>query len=149
MKVGLIAPDDVTTVWLLAAPHLEKSVPHSGGRYTLEDMYKQLLSGEQHLWLVSDKPGQTVAAFTTRVLTYPSLKVLSCQFCGGLNRMDEWIDAVDDILNRFAADAGCTAIEMTGRPGWTRKLPELWFEEYRTYRRPVTDASISARPPPA
>jgi hypothetical protein len=136
MIIGIVSPTLAQSRWDLFAPMLDKSVPYSGGRYELKDMFDQIQSGEQHLWLVSDgeKP---LAAFTTRIIHYPQFKALSCQFCGGENRMDEWIDDADTILARFAQDGGCAAIEMTGRAGWSRKLPDPWFEEFRIYRRPV------------
>src|SRR6478609_8784585 len=138
MRIGIVAPSDASLVWTLAGPLLEKSTEWSGGRYDLNAIYEQIKSGEQTLWLVSERPREPIAAFTTRVLVYPLVTVLSCQFCGGQNRMDEWIVQCDEILNRFARDAGCTMIELAGRAGWSRKLPEPWLEEARLYRRSVT-----------
>ncbi len=147
IKIGLIAPSDAGLVWSLAASLLELAVPYSGGRYTLEDMYDQISRGDQLLWLVAENPRQPIAAFTTRVVEYPSSKSLSCQFCGG-ERMDEWISQCDDLLARFAKDAGCDFIELTGRPGWSRKLPTPWAEEFRLYRRPIDVAPVLDRTPP-
>lgn len=143
MKIGLVAPSDAGVVWTVAKPLLELSVPYSGGRYTIEDMYEDISRGNQHLWLIAtdENPREPIAAFTTRIIEYPSLKVLSCQFCGG-EGLPDWIDAVDDILARFARDGGCSDIEMTGRPGWSRVLPEQWRTEFTLYRRPVLNDQL-------
>lgn len=138
MDIGMATPDQASKLWDLVGPMLDKSVPYSGGRYSLVDMFNQIMSGEQFLWLVTESDN-LVAAFTTRVVSYPRFRALSCQFCGGDNRMDEWIEQADEILHNFAKDGDCTILEMTGRPGWARKLPEPWAEEFRLYRRPVND----------
>lgn len=152
MRIGLVAPSDAALVWNLAKPFLEKSMPYSGGRYDIDAMYEQIRQGTQQLWMIADEDARNpIAAFTTRVIEYPRLKTLSCQFCGG-HGVRDWAEQVDDLLNNIAREFGCTAIEMTGRKGWTRVLPSSWKEEFILYRREVTSAELpppqSDEPPP-
>lgn len=124
-------------VWGFAKPMLERAVAVSNGRMTIDKLHDQIRSGSQHLWLIAENTRHPVAAFTTRIVDYPEGKMLNVQFLGG-ERMAEWVNQVDDLLNRVAIDAGCTmGIELTGRKGWKRALPSTWSEEFTSFRRPV------------
>jgi hypothetical protein len=108
--------------------------PYSGGRYRVNDMFRDCCSGLQHLWVVLDGE-DVVAAATTRFTEYPTGRMLSAQFCGG-SRLSEWIDDIDKAFSSFADQNNCMlGVEFTGRHGWEKVLPDKWRKEFVVYRR--------------
>ena len=39
--------------------------------------------------------------------------------------MSEWVPALDNVLERWGRDHGCSGIELTGRKGWLRVLDKV------------------------
>lgn len=85
-----------------------------------EDMEKQVLAGEQLLWLaVSDK---IEAAATTKL----SHNVCTLVACSGENR-SRWLPLLEEI-EAYARDEGCRCVRIFGRKGWQRVLTNYRVE---------------------
>ena len=52
LKVSLILPEHINVFWPKVKDLLKKSVKFTYGRYTLDDIYDVLVSGEYQLWVV-------------------------------------------------------------------------------------------------
>ena len=117
----MVPPDYVINVWAEVAPILSRALKTAEGRYTIADLFEECCGGGQTLWIAFDDQKRIVGALTTRVVNYPSRKMLSGQFCGG-TRMAEWQDQMLRILDIWAKDNDCSGFVMTGRYGWERIL---------------------------
>jgi len=66
MEVSLVDPDYLHLIWDEASTILGKSIGTAHGRYSMDHIEHEILSGEQHLWLVFDDDKKVITALTTR-----------------------------------------------------------------------------------
>ena len=76
-------------VWGDVVKVLNKSVETSGGKFHIDDIYRDIDNGLLGLWLVLDKK-DVVAAITTRIIQYPGRRAMALDWVGG-TRMAEWL----------------------------------------------------------
>lgn len=75
------------------------------------------------LWVAHDgQKAQAVAV--TEIVSYPTgLLACGCVLMAGENAK-EWLPAMKQELEAYAAARGCALSEMGGRKGWQRLLPD-------------------------
>ncbi len=130
MEVTLVDPGYLDLIWDEASAVLGRSIKTAHGRYSMDHIAHEILSGEQHLWLVFDGDKNVTSALTTKFVSYPGKRLLAGQFLGGENIM-LWRDQMLETLERWALDNDCDGMEMTGRRGFERVLgPHGWTPEY-------------------
>jgi hypothetical protein len=134
MQVSLIHPDYVSGCWEEVEPLLAKSISTAHGRYTMDDILREVVNFHQHLWIVFDEK-EIIAALTTRFMDYPRKRILAGQFLGG-TRIMRWRDDMLVTLEKWAKDNNCTGLEMTGRNGFEKVLaPHGWTPEYVVFEK--------------
>lgn len=112
--------DIVPAIWRDAEPLIRQALRHSDGRYGTTDIRQCLLNGEMHLWLVME--GAIKATVITQTLQFPRKKIGLIFLTAG-NDMAGWIHLLKDIERCMKAQ-GCAAVELYGRPGWQKVLPD-------------------------
>jgi hypothetical protein len=115
MSVDLccVDPKDVDQVWPYAGGLIRSAVERTG-LSDFADIEKDVMSGDQLLWLViSDK---IEAAGTTHL----SRGVCTITACGG-HLMDRWVK-LHSRIEKYAKDEGCHTVRLYGRKGWQRVL---------------------------
>jgi hypothetical protein len=138
LHFSVVPPQVVDAVWPQAKELLTKAVDSSLGVYDIDSVYVGLMSGEYVLWVVLEDTGP-IAAITTRVCDYPNGRGLALDWIGG-ERMSEWLPMVQEVMERYAKDNGCTHIEGYGRKAWGRWLQKYgWKPAYIAYRMELTD----------
>ena len=126
----------VDIVWGDVSGLLYKAIETSGGKYHIDDIYRNITEGYYNLWLIVDnKDGEKViAALTTRIIWYPNRKAMAMDWIGG-KRMMEWLPKAMEILKDYAKDCGCSHLEGYGRKAWSKVLKKYnWEPEYIAYR---------------
>lgn len=118
MNLYGIPPEQLEEVWETVAPLLAESVKYCDGKWTLADVKESIEKLDAQLFLVVDQGIK--AAVVTQIHNYPSKRVLTILFLGG-HDMREWLH-LSSVLERWAKEAGCQAMEVWGRPGWERVL---------------------------
>jgi hypothetical protein len=121
IQVSLVPADHVPAVWDRVVELLEPAVIVTNGRYTVDDVFLELMIGHLTLWIAFDDDSQIIGCEVTKVVDYPSRQVLCSIFTAG-NGMREWREPMMALLIRYARDVGCTAIEGQGRPGWIKLM---------------------------
>lgn len=112
--IGGVPPERMMQVWDRAEPILARVVkPQSG--YTLETLLTELQFGSMQLWVIGDFQGVVV----TQIKTPPVGPCLWVQFMAG-DHMNEWLDDWKEVMEAFARERGCIAIEFAGRKGWNK-----------------------------
>lgn len=138
LTVTAVPPAVVDVVWPDVAPMLEKAIATADGRYSLESVYNEFVSGALALWVVLDD-ARPIAALTTRVVDFPCKRVLSVDWIAG-SRMAEWLPQTNAIFRDYAKSYGCRQIEGRGRKGWLRELTKHgWELDYMAYRMELND----------
>jgi len=125
-------------VWADAAPLLAKAVETSGGRYTIDSVYKSISGRHLALWLVMENT-TPIAALTTRVVQLPTMRALAVDWLGG-TRMKEWLPLITETLKQYAKDSSCAELHGYGRRAWSRWLePHGWRQDHIVYSMELND----------
>ena len=135
MKAHLLDPDDVEYVWDKVEPILARVVSRSEGELETEDILDLVTEGRIQLWIFAEVK-EIIAALVTQIITYPQKKVLRLVSLAGedFNKFKHFLDMVQS----FAIRKGCTALELWGRKGWKKLLPE-WKSEYIVYTKDIRE----------
>lgn len=135
---GTIPLPLLDTVWPDVERLLGRSVGTARGKFAMEDIRQDILSGHLVLWLVVDgtKP---IAAITTRIIAYPQRHAMAMDWIGG-TRMNEWLGLAMKTIKDYAVANGCLHLEGYGRKAWGRVLERYgWKPEYIAYRMELVD----------
>jgi len=116
VPIGGVMPEQLLTVWPKVEPILARVVKPQTG-YDLESVLTGLQLGMMQLWVIGD----FLAVVVTTIQTRPLHNVLFMQFVAGTD-MDSWLDDWITLVDEFARQQGCAAIEFGGRKGWNRRL---------------------------
>ena len=86
------------------------------------------------LWIAVDRsePERIEAVCVTEIVSYPRERRCGLVFCAG-DESGRWLHHLDAIAD-WARGQGCAALELQGRPGWERRLPE-WKKTHVLLRK--------------
>ena len=139
LRISLVPHEAVRLVWKDVDRVLNKSVATVKDKSDMIDILDGVFDGTYALWVVLDEDDSIVAAFTTRLIVYPSRRALALDWVGG-TRMKEWADQMIDTMRQYAREVGCEHLEGYGRKGWGRFLEKYGFyPEYIAYRMELSD----------
>ena len=131
MKARIIQPEDVAYVWEEVAPLLDTVKEHTEGELETDDFLEPLTHGDMQLWIATE--GSTVhGVMVTQLVPYPQKKILRVISLAGDNF--EELRGFQEMIEAFAVKTGCTALEMWGRKGWKKLLPD-WEDTYVVYTK--------------
>ena len=131
MKARIIQPEDVAYVWEEVAPLLDTVKEHTEGELETDDFLEPLTHGDMQLWIATE--GSTVhGVMVTQLVPYPQKKILRIISLAGDNF--EELRGFQEMIEAFAVKTGCTALEMWGRKGWKKLLPD-WEDTYVVYTK--------------
>ena len=103
--------------------YLGRALDEGNGEYALGDIRKSLLTGANQLWVVM-LAGEVVGACVTEIIRYPKRKSCFVRFFSAEDGLREsWLDHLD-IIEAWAKERGCDAVEVSGREGWKRVLKD-------------------------
>ena len=117
--------EDVEFIWSQVAPLLSKALDET---YTIDDIYKGLIKDRMQLF-ISWNDDRVESAVVTEIAQYPQSKVLRYFLAGGTN-LENWLERIQTIIEKFAKKENCTHLEVAGRKGWVRKLKGFKVKAY-------------------
>jgi len=131
LKAQIVQPEDVAYIWDQVAPLLEKVKEHSEGEAEPDDFLEALTHGDMQLWIVTEDK-EIIVALVTQIVSYPQKKILRLISLAGedFNKFKHFLDMVQS----FAIKTGCTGLELWGRKGWKKLLPD-WESNYIVYSK--------------
>jgi hypothetical protein len=91
-------------------------------RGSLQGLLDDIELEAAQLWSVSDDEGGSVALLVTRIFERELCCTFEIQICVGSGLRD-WLHLLPE-LEQHARNLGCKMVEMIGRPGWQRVLPQ-------------------------
>ena len=118
MYVSGIPSSRITDVWDKCKEYIELGNNKSKQEMNIEDIYEKLLVAEMQLWIVYDEDANIMK--TCRIVTL-----------GGKD-MDIWVEQFLDILEEWAIDNDCVAMETACRKGFIKKLEKFGYEHTYT-----------------
>ena len=134
-KAHLLQPEDVAYIWEDVAPMLARVTSHTEGELEPDDFIEPLTHGEMQLWIVIEDK-EIIAALITKVIPYPQKKVLRLISLAGedFNKFKDFISMVES----FAIRSECSSLEMWGRKGWKKLLPD-WKDSYIVFTKDIKE----------
>jgi hypothetical protein len=132
LKAGLISPEDAVKIWDRVGPMLQKVVDHTEGELQPEDFLDNIVNKYMHLWLAVED-ADILMAMVTQIIEYPRRKTLRIIALSGKN-FKETHSQFNDMIESFAIQAGCSGLELWGRKGWKKMLPD-WESNYIVFTK--------------
>ncbi|MDC1406059.1 hypothetical protein N8314_00730 [Akkermansiaceae bacterium] len=108
--------------------HLELALTKAP-EYNVTDVIQEVIQGISVLWYITDTKGSIVGVVTTQIKQYPQLKVGLIHLLGGTD-INKWVHTIET-LESWAASNGCDSMEIQGRRGWLKMLPD--YKEQRVF----------------
>ncbi len=141
MIVTMVPQKEIQNEWQRVEPLIAKAVKHAAGRTHVADIFADLLTGDQTLWIAVDK---TVVrgCCTVRIVEYPEFRACRLENLAG-NDIDEWIWEGMMFIREYAHDMECDRFEMDGRTGWERVLSKHGFKKYKISMELIFDEENS------
>ena len=123
--VTRVPSEDVEFIWSQIKPLLKKALDET---YTIDDIYKGLIEDRMQLF-ISWNDEKVESAVVTEIAQYPQSKVLRYFLAGGVN-LENWLERIQKVIEKFAKKENCTHLEVAGRKGWVRKLKGFRVKAY-------------------
>ncbi len=92
--------------------------------YSVDDVLSEVDSGHAQLCYAGE------SLVVTNIVERPQARVFHIWIAAG--DLDELMEQLYPKLEQFAREQGCTAMSVSGRRGWIRKLKSHEFEETAT-----------------
>lgn len=127
IAVSLVPTDELDNVWFAVVPMLESALQYNGGRSRLDDLYIELMNGQQTLWVALDE-GEIIGCVTVRIVKYQTgMAILAYEYLAGKG-VHRWLKEGHVVCSRYAKEFGCTMLEVPyGRRGWQPLLEDLGY----------------------
>ena len=111
-----VPQEDLHINWNEVEPLIKKALDDT---YTARDILDGLVKNSFQLFISWED--KVESAVITEVIQYPQKKVCRYFLAGGSN-MNNWLEPIQQEIEKFAKYNQCDAIEVAGRKGWLRKL---------------------------
>ena len=131
MKAQIVQPEDIAYIWEEVSPLIEMARKHSEGELETDDFLEPLTHGDMQLWIATEDNNMH-SAMVTQIVPYPQKQILRVILIAGsdFKRLYEF----NDMIESFAIRTGCSALELWGRKGWKKMLPD-WESNYIVYTK--------------
>lgn len=111
---------------------LSKVVDYSAGELITEDYLEAIVNGTMQLWLALD--GKDIKmTMLTQIIPYPQKNILRVIAISG-NDFKQVYEKFNDTLESYALKHDCSALELWGRKGWKKMLPD-WNDTYTVFTK--------------
>jgi len=124
----MVPTEQLVQVWEEVMPMIERALQYTGGRFTMQNVLADLLTGNQTLWIAIEDQ-EIIGCTTISITQYPGLKALVYEHLGGEN-VTRWLDEGHRVCSHYAKHLGCTVLECQGRSGWKPFLEKLGYRQY-------------------
>lgn len=114
-----VPKEDVFLIWTKVAPLLQKALD---GTYDIIDVEQGLQDNRFQLFISWNNGIES--AVITEIAEYPKAKVLRYVLAGGTN-LENWLEEIQEVIEKFAKKNHCTQLEVAGRKGWLKKLKDF------------------------
>lgn len=92
---------------------IQAALDYSHDTFSIEDIFEDMAAGNLQIW-----PGEK-AVIVTQIVQYPRKKIIHCFLAGG--DIVE-LETLHEQVVEWGRSQGCSAVTLTGRPGWTRSF---------------------------
>jgi len=111
-----VPKEDLHFIWNEVEPLIKKALDDC---YTIDDILKGLIFDKFQLFISWEN--KVESAVVTEVAQYSQKKVCRYFLAGG-NNINNWLNPIQETIEKFAKHNQCQTIEVAGRKGWAKKL---------------------------
>jgi hypothetical protein len=109
---------DIHIIWNEVEPLIKKALDDT---YSVRDILDGLVKNSFQLFISWEN--KVESAVITEVVQYPQKKILRYFLAGAEgNNLSNWLEPIQQEIEKFAKYNQCQSIEVAGRKGWARKL---------------------------
>ena len=108
------------TIWLMVLPWLLEVERHSDARETVTDLRHWLDEGKLQLWVWLDGDDTVSGVLISEVIDQAKGRICRLRVCTGRDPR-RWLASLA-IIESWAREQGCKAMEPITRPGWGKLL---------------------------
>ncbi len=115
---GVVGEAQIAAIWPQVAPLILRAI-RVYNEHSLDEIYSSLLDGSRQLWVSGDQKIESI--LITQLINKADEKICFLELCAGRG-----VESAKflNIIEKWAKDAGCARMELSGRPGWKRKLKD-------------------------
>jgi hypothetical protein len=114
----------VNTVWPLVANYVKRALHVSNGEMEEDDVREFCVSGRWQLWIGWQNEAKRAFGFcTTELCQYPRRRTCILRLMAADGGPEQWLPHLG-LIEQWARDEGCVAIEIVARKGWLKVLKE-------------------------
>lgn len=134
LEWSMVHPEILDQCWDECAKLLKRSVKRSGGRVTINDVYRDVDSGRCQMWIVYDTSTlKIIGCIVTFLKEYPTnLRMLHIDHISGSD-MNRWMDDGLEMLINFCKKNGYDGIEGIGRKGFWNWIKNIGWKKHATF----------------
>lgn len=116
--------------WEEFTPRLNSAIEYSHGDFDLEDVRRDIQSGEMQVWALESMTGGLHSICTTQIVNYDRQRVCTVVLAeGGID--SRWAPAIE-IIGRWAKEKNCVRLDAHARRGWLRAADNFGFKHLYT-----------------
>jgi hypothetical protein len=131
----LVPAHYVDTVWSQIVPHLMKGEKEWKQFYSLDQLYLNLISGSQNLWVMIEGKSKILGIVLTQLDSYPEKKAVRILFLGGTGFKRYMMKKMVKIEN-WAKKNGAALVDILGRDEWFTLIKGYGYSDVgRVYRK--------------
>lgn len=128
-RIYIVDPENIIGMLPVLTPWLQKMARWSGGRRTVEDIVRRVVTREALLWVTKNAEGTPNGALVTHIEAYPRMRMLSVDHCAGeRGQMDDIANEMYEALEKFSKFNQCEGVEFVGRPGWVKHVEKRGYK---------------------
>lgn len=126
-----IPSNRIDEVWEECKEYVEMGNDKSLQEMNINDIYDKLTEADMQLWIVFNEEKEIHSVITTEIATYPRKTTCRIVTCGG-SELDNWSGELLDIIEEWAKEHGCVAMETCCRKGFIKKLNKYGYKHTYT-----------------
>ncbi len=136
MKALVINPENIPVIWNDVAPLLDRVTEHNEGQFEANDYLEPLTSKVMQLWIAVE--GDYLhTVMITKIIEYPNKRDLRVIAIAG-SELKTLHSKFNDMIESFALREGCSSMELWGRKGWKKMLPD-WKDSYTVFTKELKE----------
>ena len=123
MNCTEVSPVALDMIWEQVGPLLEKVIPNTYERESIESIKQKIKNKDVILWILWNDIKDIKGVVTTKIIVYPHKKVCWWGFMAAKdNKIKDWFLIMVDTLTKYSKTNDCDTIEFVGRKGWFKQF---------------------------
>jgi|TARA_R110002020_G_C16269191_1_gene770975 hypothetical protein len=123
MNCTQVNPSALDVFWDQINPLLEKVVPTTYERESIESIKEKIKNKEVILWIIWNDISDIKGIVATKIIVYPHKRVCWWGFMAAKdNKIKEWFLVMVESLTKYSQANDCDTIEFVGRKGWFKQF---------------------------